>query len=224
MREATTYIWRGQCQVVWLAYMTYDRPIYAGVGHNLNQNLIDECTNGRASRQGWGLKLCELKKVSAVRREWEGNTTFFVIRQILWHMSKIRSFVLNLLMLESCLSISDYDAFWPLSSFAMLWHSHRGFSTAHAVLISAVAGHLLLVSDFFRDDAAYGPAVFRSSIFSQLFLGVSTNNPTSLHMWCWIQICFRCWLGETLMWRAGFDWLLHFGSSHDFALLPSIGW
>jgi hypothetical protein len=48
----------------------------------------------------------------------------------------------------------------------------RAFSTAHALVSSALAFHLLYISDIFRDSAPYGPVVFRSSILSQFGLGV----------------------------------------------------
>lgn len=49
----------------------------------------------------------------------------------------------------------------------------RGFSTAHAILVSATAAHLLCFSDFFKEGGPFGSVVFRSSIMSQVILGVS---------------------------------------------------
>lgn len=48
----------------------------------------------------------------------------------------------------------------------------RIFSTAHALVSSAIAFYLLYISDLFRESAPYGPVVFRSSILSQFGLGV----------------------------------------------------
>ncbi|KAJ7555408.1 hypothetical protein O6H91_05G036300 [Diphasiastrum complanatum] len=53
--------------------------------------------------------------------------------------------------------------------------NNRGFSTAHALLVTVVSGYLLLFSNLFSDTAPYGQVVFRSTIFSQFILGVSTG-------------------------------------------------
>lgn len=50
---------------------------------------------------------------------------------------------------------------------------NRGFSTAHSIAISAAAIYFLFISDLFKDDAPYGPVVFRSSMSSQIILGMS---------------------------------------------------
>lgn len=51
--------------------------------------------------------------------------------------------------------------------------NNRIFSTAHALVSSAIAFYLLYISDIFRESAPYGPVVFRSSILSQFGLGFS---------------------------------------------------
>jgi hypothetical protein len=52
------------------------------------------------------------------------------------------------------------------------WDS-RSVSTAHATVASIVAFYLLYISDIFRDDAPYGPVMFRSTLLSQFSLGFS---------------------------------------------------
>eukprot|EP00250_Pteridium_aquilinum_P003570 c13872_g1_i2 orf=176-874(+) len=52
---------------------------------------------------------------------------------------------------------------------------NRGFSTAHSIAISAAATYFLFISDLFKDDAPYGPVVFRSSLSSQMILGMSVG-------------------------------------------------
>ncbi|MCO5578560.1 hypothetical protein L7F22_032403 [Adiantum nelumboides] len=49
----------------------------------------------------------------------------------------------------------------------------RGFSTAHSIAISAAALYFVFISNLYKDDAPYGPVVFRSSLSSQITLGVS---------------------------------------------------
>lgn len=66
-----------------------------------------------------------------------------------------------------------FSTYMKLSKMEKVEWDNRGFSTVHAVVVSAAAGRLLFLSNFFQDDAPLGPVVFRSSIFSQLFLGVS---------------------------------------------------
>eukprot|EP00250_Pteridium_aquilinum_P004522 c14722_g1_i1 orf=148-954(+) len=65
------------------------------------------------------------------------------------------------------------STYLKLSKMDKVEWDNRGFSTAHAVVVSAIATYLLFLSDFFRDDGPYGQVVFRSSIFSQVILGVS---------------------------------------------------
>ena len=50
--------------------------------------------------------------------------------------------------------------------------AYRTFSTAHAVVSSAIAFYLLYISDVFIESAPYGPIMFRSSMISQIGLGV----------------------------------------------------
>lgn len=50
---------------------------------------------------------------------------------------------------------------------------NRGFSTAHAIAVSVAASYFLFFSDLFEDDAPSGPVLFRSSISSQMILGMS---------------------------------------------------
>lgn len=66
------------------------------------------------------------------------------------------------------------STYLKLSKLEKVEWDNRGFSTAHAIVVSAIAGYLLFLSDLFRDDGPYGSSVvFRSSIFSQVILGVS---------------------------------------------------
>ncbi|KAI5058660.1 hypothetical protein GOP47_0026830 [Adiantum capillus-veneris] len=52
---------------------------------------------------------------------------------------------------------------------------NRGFSTAHSVAISAAAMYFIFISSLYKDDAPYGPVVFRSSLSSQFTLGMSVG-------------------------------------------------
>jgi hypothetical protein len=66
-----------------------------------------------------------------------------------------------------------------------MWFIFRSVSTAHATVASIVAFYLLYISDIFRDDAPYGPVMFRSTLLSQFSLGVSITLPfisLSLHI------------------------------------------
>ncbi|KAI5076167.1 hypothetical protein GOP47_0008232 [Adiantum capillus-veneris] len=65
------------------------------------------------------------------------------------------------------------SAYLKLSKLEKVEWDNRGFSTAHAIVVSMIAAYLLFLSDFFRDNETYGSVVFRSSIFSQVILGVS---------------------------------------------------
>ncbi len=58
-----------------------------------------------------------------------------------------------------------------------MWFIFRSVSTAHATVASIVAFYLLYISDIFRDDAPYGPVMFRSTLLSQFSLGVSITLP-----------------------------------------------
>lgn len=60
-----------------------------------------------------------------------------------------------------------------LSKAEKIEWDNRGFSTVHAIVVSVTAAYLLFWSDFFKDEGPYGPVVFRSSILSQVILGVS---------------------------------------------------
>ena len=60
-----------------------------------------------------------------------------------------------------------------LSDYVISLCTFRAFSTGHAVVSSCIAYYLLYISDIFRDDAPYGPVVFRSTILSQFGLAVS---------------------------------------------------
>ncbi|MCO5577544.1 hypothetical protein L7F22_031375 [Adiantum nelumboides] len=52
---------------------------------------------------------------------------------------------------------------------------HWGFSTAHAIAISVASSYFVFFSDLFEDDAPYGPFVLRSSVSSQVILGMSVG-------------------------------------------------
>jgi hypothetical protein len=58
-----------------------------------------------------------------------------------------------------------------------LWFIFRSVSTAHATVASIIAFYLLYISNIFRDDAPYGPVMFRSTLLSQFSLGVSITLP-----------------------------------------------
>lgn len=60
-----------------------------------------------------------------------------------------------------------------MSDYAISLCTFRAFSTGHAVVSSCIAYYLLYISDIFRDNAPYGPVVFRSTILSQFGLAVS---------------------------------------------------
>lgn len=60
-----------------------------------------------------------------------------------------------------------------LSDYVISLCTFRAFSTGHAVVSSCIAYYLLYISDIFRDNAPYGPVVFRSTILSQFGLAVS---------------------------------------------------
>eukprot|EP00249_Psilotum_nudum_P010192 c22392_g1_i2 orf=349-1155(-) len=60
-----------------------------------------------------------------------------------------------------------------LSKLQKIEWDNRGFSTFHAILVSVIGAKLLCFSDFFSDDAPFGPVIFRSTIFSQSMAGVS---------------------------------------------------
>ncbi|MCO5569810.1 hypothetical protein L7F22_023524 [Adiantum nelumboides] len=64
-------------------------------------------------------------------------------------------------------------AYLKLNKLEKVEWDNRGFSTAHAIVVSTIAAYLVFVSDFFQEDEAYGSVIFRSSIFSQVILGVS---------------------------------------------------
>lgn len=66
-----------------------------------------------------------------------------------------------------------FQSYMKLSKDEKIEWDNRAFSTFHAILVSAMAGYLLFVGDFFQDGGPYGPVVFRSSVLSQVILGVS---------------------------------------------------
>lgn len=94
---------------------------------------------------------------------------------ILWFFSVTLGIIGCRLVYKAMQALSPmyFSTYIKLSKMEKVEWDNRGFSTAHAVVVSVVAGYLLFLSDFFRDDGPYGPMVFRSSIFSQAILGVS---------------------------------------------------
>jgi hypothetical protein len=71
------------------------------------------------------------------------------------------------------ISPAVFSGYGKLSKAEQLEWDNRAFSTAHAVVSSCIAYYLLYISDIFRDDAPYGPVVFRSTILSQFGLAFS---------------------------------------------------
>ncbi|EFJ32113.1 hypothetical protein SELMODRAFT_86441 [Selaginella moellendorffii] len=67
------------------------------------------------------------------------------------------------------------NAYTKLSDKDRVEWNNRAISFTHAVVATLVAGYLFFVSDLFREEVAYGPVVFRSTIFTQFFLGVSNG-------------------------------------------------
>ena len=100
---------------------------------------------------------------------------------------------------------------WDIEASFLLYD--RGFSTLHAIIVSGAASYLLFFSDFFQDSGPNGPVVFRSSILSQMILGVRTilllacSTQISLHnsraIWPYCDIgllgIFYFWLGYDIM-------------------------
>lgn len=60
-----------------------------------------------------------------------------------------------------------------LSKVEKVEWDNRGFSTVHSIAISAASSYFLFLSDLFKDDAPYGPVLFRNSISSRIVLGMS---------------------------------------------------
>ncbi|MCO5567086.1 hypothetical protein L7F22_020771 [Adiantum nelumboides] len=68
-----------------------------------------------------------------------------------------------------------FHAYSKLSKAEKIEWDNRAFSTCHAIVVSATAWYLLIFSGFFQDNGPYGPVVFRSSLLSQMMLGVSVG-------------------------------------------------
>ncbi|KAI5067993.1 hypothetical protein GOP47_0016338 [Adiantum capillus-veneris] len=66
-----------------------------------------------------------------------------------------------------------FPPYTRLSKSQKIEWDNRGFSTAHAIAISAASAYFVFISDLFKDDAPYGPIVFRNSVSSQVVLGIS---------------------------------------------------
>eukprot|EP01018_Ginkgo_biloba_P029953 Gb_25832 [translate_table: standard] len=66
-----------------------------------------------------------------------------------------------------------FKGYHKLTKAEQIEWNNRGFSTAHAVLVSVVSIYLLFVSDIFRDNVQDGPVTLRNSPFSTFILGVS---------------------------------------------------
>ncbi|KAH7316195.1 hypothetical protein KP509_21G082200 [Ceratopteris richardii] len=62
-----------------------------------------------------------------------------------------------------------------LSKAEKIEWGNRGFSTAHSIMISAAAIYFIFFSDLFKDASPYGPVVFRSSLLSEIILGISVG-------------------------------------------------
>ncbi|KAH7287194.1 hypothetical protein KP509_32G043100 [Ceratopteris richardii] len=62
-----------------------------------------------------------------------------------------------------------------LSKLEKVEWNNRGFSTAHAIVISVASSYFLFFSDLFKDDVPHGPVLFRSSVTSQAILGMSVG-------------------------------------------------
>lgn len=94
---------------------------------------------------------------------------------VLWFGSVLSGIVFCKLVYEISkgLSPATFPGYNKLKKTEKVEWNNRAFSTAHALVSSALAFHLLYISDIFRDSAPYGPVVFRSSILSQFGLGFS---------------------------------------------------
>ncbi|KAH7427156.1 hypothetical protein KP509_10G032100 [Ceratopteris richardii] len=66
-----------------------------------------------------------------------------------------------------------FPAYLKLSQAEKIEWDNRGISTFHAIIVSAVAWYLIFYSGFFQHEDSKSSVVFRSSIFSQMILGVS---------------------------------------------------
>eukprot|EP00249_Psilotum_nudum_P010174 c22381_g3_i1 orf=463-1269(+) len=78
-------------------------------------------------------------------------------------------------------------AYRQLSKFEKIEWDNRGFSTFHALIVSAIGANLLFFSNFFDDSAPYGPVTLRSTIFSQITVGVSIGyflSDLAMILWC----------------------------------------
>lgn len=68
-----------------------------------------------------------------------------------------------------------FRPYMRLSKSEKVEWDNRGFSTAHAIAISAASYYLLFISDLFKEDTSKGSVLFRSSVSSQVILGMSVG-------------------------------------------------
>uniref|UniRef100_A0A0C9RP68 TSA: Wollemia nobilis Ref_Wollemi_Transcript_6215_1392 transcribed RNA sequence n=1 Tax=Wollemia nobilis TaxID=56998 RepID=A0A0C9RP68_9CONI len=66
-----------------------------------------------------------------------------------------------------------FKGYHKLTKAQQIEWNNRGFSTAHAILVSVVSIYLLFVSDIFRDNVQDVPVTLRNTMFSTFILGVS---------------------------------------------------
>ncbi|KMZ70847.1 Transmembrane protein 56 [Zostera marina] len=83
--------------------------------------------------------------------------------------------------------------------------NNRAFSSFHAILVSAVSFHLLILSDLYKDDYSQKFIIERTSFLSKSILGISTGYFLS-------DLAMILWLFPAL---GGKEYIIH----HGFSLL-----
>jgi hypothetical protein len=93
----------------------------------------------------------------------------------LWFGSALSGIVFCKLVFDISQALSPvvFPGYNKLTKTEKVEWNNRSFSTAHALVSSAIAFYLLYISDVFLDSAPYGPVIYRSSILSQFGLGFS---------------------------------------------------
>ncbi|KAG0579031.1 hypothetical protein KC19_4G067200 [Ceratodon purpureus] len=94
---------------------------------------------------------------------------------VLWFVSVLSGIVFCKLVYDVSEGLSPvlFSSYNKLTKSEKVEWNNRTFSTAHAVVSSAIAFYLLYISDVFIESAPYGPIMFRSSMISQIGLGFS---------------------------------------------------
>ncbi|XP_002971044.2 transmembrane protein 56-B isoform X2 [Selaginella moellendorffii] len=119
-------------------------------------------------------------------------------------------------------SFSQIKVYRALARRQQIEWSNRGFSTAHAIVVSTIAAYLLVYSDFFSDAAPYGPVVFRSTIFSQAVLGFSIGYfiaDLSMIIWCYPDLGGWVYILHHGLSIASLALALHSGYAHIYLYL-----